>query len=186
MDPFSPIEMCIKRMLNRMLPAGIVATLFVTVYAKDLCAQTENSELTTMCTVAKQPDSFNGRLITVRARVMADGEHGSLIYDDSCAHSGLELFVASGAKGEDELDAALNWCHRGTRGKLIYGTFTGVFHFRPPYIGDSARPQIIVSLVSDLVLSSAKTASASFPTPCPEAPPLDSLVHRPIRTVQTD
>jgi hypothetical protein len=48
------------------------------------------------------------------------------------------LFLHPGAKGEDELDAALYWCHPGTRGKLISGTFSGVFHFKAVYIGDSA------------------------------------------------
>ena len=161
-----------------MLAEPIVVGLFILVCASALCGQTTPSDLTTVCAVAKDPDRFEGQSITVRAQVQSDGLHGSQIYDESCAQYGLLLFRHPGTKGEDELDAALGWCHRGTRGKDIFGTFTGVFHFKPIYIGDPPRRIISINRIDGLVLKSTKTASASFPTPCPDAPPVDSLVHQ--------
>lgn len=161
-----------------MVAKPVAVGLYVLVYASALCAQAAPSNSTTVCAVAKDPDRFEGQSITVRAHVQSDGLHGSQIYDESCPQSGLLLFSHPGTKGEDELDAALGWCHRGTRGKEIFGTFTGVFHFKPTCIGDPPRRIISISRIDGLVLKSAKTASASFPTPCPDAPPADSLVHQ--------
>ena len=159
-------------------PVGPIAMgLFISVCASVLLAQTTPPDLTTVCAVAMEPDRFDGQAITVRARVQSDAEHGSQIYDQSCGRYGVLLLVVPGAKGQDELDAALNWCHRSTRGKIIFGKFTGIFHFKPTYVGDPPRPSISVSRIDDLVLKSTKTTSASFPTPYPDAPPVDSLVH---------
>lgn len=149
----------------------------LSVSAASLRAQSTSPNLTTVCAIAETPDKFDGRSITVKARVQSDGMHGSQIYDESCKQYGVLLFLAFGAKGEDQLDAALNWCHRSTRGKFIFGTFTGVFHFKPVFIGDSPRRTIKVSRIDDLVLRSTKETSAAFPMPCPDAPTLDSLVH---------
>jgi hypothetical protein len=175
----SQFEMDKNQRRDRVLLKTIAAGLFVVVCAPVLCAQATPSKLTTVCAVAAQPEKCDGKEVTVRARVFSDGEHGSTIYDESCEHYGVLLFVVSGAKGEDKLDAALNWCHRTTRGKLISDTFTGVFHFKTTYLGDTARPSISIQRVDDLVLKSTKTVSASFPKTCPEAPPVDSLVHGP-------
>lgn len=167
-----------KNRLVRAL-AGRVAVGFVAVLsaAAALNAQSNSSGLTTVCAIATEPEKFDGRSVSIRAYVFSDGMHGSYIYDQSCERYGLGLFVSHGAKGEDQLDAALGWCHLSTRGKSISGTFTGVFHFRPTYIGDTDRRSIIVNRIENLVLRSTKTVSASFPTPCPDAPSLDSLVH---------
>jgi hypothetical protein len=146
--------------------------------ATALNAQSDSSGVTTICAVASQPQKFDGRSVTSNAHVFSDGEHGSFIYDESCSQYGLGLFVVVGAKGEDQLDAALGWCHRSTRGKSISGRFTGVFHFRPTYIGDTERLTSGVNQVEDLELKSTKTVSASFPTPCPDAPPLLLSIRR--------
>jgi hypothetical protein len=169
-----------KSKLDRMLAEPIAVGLFVLVCASALRAQTRPSDLTTVCAVAKEPDRFDGHSITVRAHVQSDGLHGSQIYDESCGQYGLLLFMHPEAKGQDELDAALGWCHRSTRGKDILGTFTGIFRYKPTYLGDPPRRSISVSRIDDLVLKSTKMVSASFPTPCPDAPSVDSLVHQPI------
>lgn len=166
-------------MRDQKLARSIVVGLFVIICSGSLHAQTTPSDLMTICAIAARPDRFEGQSVTVRARVFSDGEHGSFIYDESCEQYGVHLFLAFGAKGEDQLDAALHWCHRSTRGKLILGTFTGVFQFKPVFIGDSARLQIRVSRIDNLVLKSTKETSAAYPAPCPDAPPLDSLVHHP-------
>jgi hypothetical protein len=138
-------------------------------------ASQEKTALTiTICSIAQSPEQYDNKMVTVRARVQADGQHGSQIYDEACGHFGIGLFVVQGAKGKEELDSALNWCHRGTRGKLLYGMFTGVFHLNP---GDPTDRSIEVQRIDDLVLKSTKVTSATFPRPCPEAPPVDTLVH---------
>jgi hypothetical protein len=161
------------------IPLGpIAAGLFVIVCAPVYHAQSTPSNLTTACAISAQPDKFNGQEVTLKARVFFDGEHGSMIYDESCGRYGVLLFVIPGAKGKEELDAALNWCHRSTRGKIISGTFTGVFHFKTTHLGETAGPSISIQRVDDLVLKSTQTISASFLTPCPEAPPVESLVRQ--------
>ena len=109
--------------------------LFIILSAAAVNAQNSPPELTTVCAIAKQPDKFDGQRVTLRAGVFSDGMHGSLLYDESCKEYGLLVFLEHGARGGEELDAALNWCHRSTRGKLILGRFTGVFHYKPTYIG---------------------------------------------------
>ena len=126
-----------------------------------------------ICSIAQNPEKFDNKVVTVKARVLSDGVHGSVIYDDSCGEFGIHLSMLPDSKGVDEFVAALNWCHRSTRGKLVSGTFTGVFHFKP---GSPPGHSISVQRIDDLVLKSTKTASASFPA-CPEAPPVDTLVH---------
>jgi hypothetical protein len=163
----------------RWLTVPIFVAFAVIVCAYSVHAQLPHSGLTTVCDVASQPNKFEGESITVKALVQSDGLHGSQIYDESCKQFGMLLFLHPGAKGEDELGAALYWCHPGTRGKLISGTFTGVFHFKAVYIGDPARRQISISRIDDLVLKSTQTSSAAFPSPCPDAPPIDSLLHQP-------
>jgi len=159
------------------MPLTFFALCVATTCATSLNAQSGSSTDTTVCAIASHPEKFDGQPVKVSARVFSDGLHGSMLYDEFCGHYGILLFLVPDAKGGDQLDAALSWCHRGTRGKSISGTFTGLFHFKPVYIGDQARPAISVQRIDDLVLKSTKTASASFPTPCPDAPPLDTLVH---------
>ena len=122
---------------------------------------------TTICAIAKRPASFDGHLVTVKARVFSDGMHGSLIYDESCGDYGLALFLAVDAKGEKDLEAALSWCHLTTRGKFITATFTGTISVDPeaPY-----QRRITVQRVDDLIVKSTHSTSASFPTPCPDPP----------------
>lgn len=167
----------------RTLAGRILVSLVAIVFAAALHAQNKPLGLTTLCAVANQPEKFDGQSITVRANVQSDGVHGSSIYDESCKQYGVLLFLAFHAQGEEELDAALNWCHLGTRGKIIVGTFTGVFHFKPVFIGDPDRRTIKVDRIDGLVLKSTKAASASFPTPCPDAPPVASLVQQPGQVV---
>jgi hypothetical protein len=173
----SPSLMKEKSTHNRRFIATIVLVWFAITCATVLNAQSDFSSVTTVCAIASQPEKFDGQSVTVDARVFSDGEHGSFIYDESCGQYGLGLFVVAGAKGKDQLDAALGWCHRSTRGKSISGRFTGVFHFRPTYIGDTERRTISIDQVKNLVLKSTRTVSASFPTPCPDAPPIESLIH---------
>lgn len=134
----------------------------------------ETRPTTTVCSISQYPEQFDNKMVTVRARVQADGQHGSQIYDEACGNFGIGLFVVQGAKGKDELDSALSWCHRGTKGKLVLGTFTGVFHLKN---GNQADRSIEVQRIDELVLKSTKTASATFPTPCPDAPSVDTLLH---------
>lgn len=131
--------------------------------------------VTEICSIERSPASFDGKLVTVKGDVFSDGEHSTIVYDNSCEQFAVHLFVDSAAVGGDKLDAALTWCHRGTRGKLIRGEFTGIFHFKP---GSPPEHSMGVQRIDDLVLKSAKTVSATYPRPCPEAPPLDDLLHK--------
>lgn len=85
----------------------------------------------TVCSVANEPDRYNNAPIKVRARVLSDGTHGAMIYDESCGDFGIGLDVPDWAKGRDELEAALSKGYRGTRDKAVYGTFTGTFKLKP-------------------------------------------------------
>jgi hypothetical protein len=96
--------------------------------------------------------------------------HGAAIYDESCGDFALDLFVSEDAKGKGALDTALNWCHRSSRGKLIEGTFTGLIQLKD---GTPFERRIRVNRIEDLTAKSTHTASASFPTPCPDPPTMD-------------
>ena len=136
-------------------------------YATGAASQENANATISICSIAQSPEQFNNQMVSVKARVFADGQHGSMIYDESCDHFGISLFVVESAKGRDKLDFALNWCHWGTRGKILYGIFTGVFRLRA---ADSAGQSIEVQRIEGIVLQSAHTGSASFPTPCPDPP----------------
>jgi len=121
----------------------------------------------TVCTIASQPEKFESQSVTVRARVLSDGMHGTILYDESCEDFGLHLFVNDDAKGREGLETALTWCHSSTRGKFIEGTFTGMVHFEP---ATPPQHRITVQRIEDLTVRSTHTTSASFPTPCPDPP----------------
>lgn len=129
-----------------------------------------SSTVTSMCSIAQNPKAFEDQSVTVKARVISDGVHGTALYDDSCASFALYLFVSDDAKGRTALDTALNWCHRSTSGKVIEGTFTGIVQLKDktPF-----QKRITVQRIEDLSVRSTHTASASFPRPCSDPPPLD-------------
>jgi|HubBroStandDraft_1064217.scaffolds.fasta_scaffold65319_3 hypothetical protein len=137
-------------------------------------SQVRSVPVTEICSIAGSPASFDGKVVRVKGDVFSDGEHSTIVFDKSCEQFAMHLFLDSGAIGGDKLEAALTWCHRGTRGKLIRGEFTGIFHFKP---GNPTEHNMGVQRIDDLVLKSTKTVSATYPRPCPEAPPLDTLVH---------
>jgi len=156
---------------DRLLIGVIAVGLVSVVCAAPLHGQNApSSAITTMCTIAKNPKKFEGQAVTVKAIVISDGVHGTTIYDESCASFGLHLFVSDGAKGTTALDTALNWCHKSTRGKFIEGTFTGIIQLKD---GTPFQRQITVQRIENLSAKSTHTVSASFPTPCPDPPPLD-------------
>jgi hypothetical protein len=137
-------------------------------------SQVRTVPVTEICSIAGSPASFNGKVVRVKGDVFSDGEHSTIVFDNSFEQFAMHLFLDSGAIGGDKLEAALTWCHRGTRGKLIRGEFTGVFHFKP---GNLPEHNMGVQRIDDLVLKSTNTVSATYPRPCPEAPQLDTLVH---------
>lgn len=155
-----------QRALARLVSAGFVALSFIAT----LNAQKDPSEPTTICAIASQPERFDGRRVAVHAQLFSDGEHGSMIYDESCGHFGLDLYVSDGAESKKDLEAALNWCHRSTRGKFIAGTFTGTIHFKA---GTPPDQRISVERIDGLTVRSTHTTSASFPEPCPDPPALN-------------
>ena len=163
----------VKSIRLRHLCFGLSLILF-SILGEGAWCQEPTSSMSRICLIAKNPENYDNRLVTVSGQVLSDGVHSTIINDQRCEQFGMLLFVDPGAKGENKLDAALSWCHRGTRGKLISGTFTGVFHFKP---GSPPEHSIRVQRIGELVLKSTKTASATFPTPCPDAPPLETLVH---------
>jgi hypothetical protein len=165
-------------MLTRPIAAMIFVVCATTLYALDR-AKDRPWDLTTVCAVTAEPEKFDGQSVTVSAIVFSDGHHGSFLFDEACGQKGIHLYVESNATGNDQLSAALNWCHLSSRGKFISGTFTGIFHFSPADVGDPPRPTIRVNRIADLVLRSTREVSWSFPTPCPDAPPIDSLLHQP-------
>jgi len=154
------------------LSIGLIALGLISMaYIAPLYGQNvSSSTMTSMCAIAKNPKAFDGQSVTVKARVIADWEYGATIYDESCGDLGLHLFVNDDAKGKGALDTVLNWCHRGTRGKFIEGTFTGIVQLKN---GTPFERRITVQRVESLAAKSTHTGSASFPTPCPDPPPLD-------------
>ena len=154
------------------MQAGQVAvSLVAMICATNLAGQDRPSTLTSLCAIAKQPAKFEGRSVTVRTRVLSDGTHGALIYDESCADFGLTLLVTEDAKGFKDLESALSWCLRGTLGKFIVGRFTGMIHFGPR--GHLSESQISVRRIEDLTVKSTQAASTTFQTQCPDSPPLE-------------
>ena len=123
-----------------------------------------------MCNIAKNPKAFEGQLVMVKARVISDGVHVTTLYDDSCPSFGLHLFFSDNARGSTALITALNWCHRGTIGKIIEGTFTGIVQLRN---GTPFERRITVQRIESLTARSTHTGSASFPIPCTDPPPLN-------------
>ena len=149
----------------------LIALAFMSlICAIPLLGQNGSLTVTSLCTIKKDPRSFDGQSVTVRARLISDGMHGTTIYDESCRDFGLHLFLSSNAQGKGALETVLTWCHPSTRGKLITGTFTGIIQLRD---GTPFERQITVRRIEDLTAKSTRTSSATFPTPCPDPPPLD-------------
>lgn len=126
-------------------------------------SQAEQKETTTICSVLNNPEQFNGMKITLRGRVQSSWEYGAQIWDETCGNSGIHLFLHKENKDVQELFSMIDSGppqNRGdTTGKVIHGTFTGVFYFKAPNRRDRS---LDVQRVENLVLAPAKpTASNS-------------------------
>jgi len=115
----------------------------------------------TICSVGRNPEQYDNQVITVSARVQSDGMHGSQIYDESCAEFGIGLFIPEKLKAKGNLATALSRCpRRGTRGKVVFGTFTGIFQLKP---GGYPPRILIVQRMQDITCTLEQPSAASSP-----------------------
>lgn len=89
---------------------------------------------TTVCTVASEPHVYNKKVIEVRAFVVSDGHHLTLLKDAACNGVGIALVINDDAwdsEGSRTIRRALASQRFGAPSKHISGTFTGVFKLNP-------------------------------------------------------
>jgi len=89
---------------------------------------------TTVCTVVSEPHVYSRKLIEVRAIVVSDGRHLTLLKDASCNDVGIALVINDDAwdsEGSIAIRRALASQRFGVPSKQISGTFIGVFRLHP-------------------------------------------------------
>lgn len=98
------------------------------------CGRTESTATRmSLCELAENAFSYDGRLVEVSAEVRSDGIERTIIFDRHCPNSGAAL-VRKRRDGEDvaALQNALSSGRlRGTLDKRIEGTFVGYFRWHP-------------------------------------------------------
>jgi hypothetical protein len=107
-----------------------------------------------ICSVLSNPEQYNNVTITVRGRVQSSREYGAQIWDETCGRSGILLFLHIENRDVQELLSMINsgppQSRGNTTGKVIYGTFTGVFYFKSPNRRDrSLDVQRVENLVGE-------------------------------------
>jgi hypothetical protein len=89
---------------------------------------------TTVCSVVSEPYVYSRKVIEVRAFVVSDGRHLTLLKDASCNDVGIALVINDDiwdSEGSVAIRRALASQSFGAPSKQISGTFTGVFRLRP-------------------------------------------------------
>jgi hypothetical protein len=87
---------------------------------------------TTICTVAANPDAFNGRTIRVKALVRSDGFEVMQLFDKSCPEHPLAI-VSEKPRSNPSLRAFSDVVFGRNRGRLngeVDAAFVGVFRWR--------------------------------------------------------
>jgi hypothetical protein len=89
---------------------------------------------TTVCSVVSEPHVYSRKVIEVRAFVVSDGRHLTLLKDASCKDIGIALVINDDvwdSEGSVAIRRALASQRFGAPSKQISGTFTGVFRLHP-------------------------------------------------------
>jgi hypothetical protein len=81
------------------------------------------------CKVAREPEVFSGRRVTVRAQILSDLLEHTLIVSDDCSKEAIVPIIASrSVAGSEELMLALE---QGMPNRKVIATFTGEFVWNP-------------------------------------------------------
>jgi hypothetical protein len=120
----------INAMACRHLMLLLSLSLLISVAVPNVSAQAVMNKVS-FCDVARNPDRYNNREITVTAQYVSDGVEREGLSDPACPESGFALEMLRDTKGKDQLRAALHGGYPGTLDKTVSGTFTGIFHWVP-------------------------------------------------------
>ncbi len=133
-------------MLSRFVTIGVLVAVSFTSKALGTAKQTDVPVLS-LCSIAESPAKYNGKTIRVKARLQSAGMHGWYIYDESCSHFGVGLFIESKAEGNEDLHRAINWGEFGTSDKIVFASFIGVFRLNRT--DESPPRELIVRRMGD-------------------------------------
>ncbi|MGA9529777.1 MAG: hypothetical protein WBS24_16820 [Terriglobales bacterium] len=114
------------RRLILLLPSSLLSFLAV----PNMSAQAVVNKVG-FCDVARNPELYDNREITVTAQYDSDGVEREGLSDPACKESGFALQMLHHTEGKDQLRAVLHGGYPGTLDKTVSGTFTGVFHWMP-------------------------------------------------------
>lgn len=86
---------------------------------------------TTLCAVVRNPKAYDGKVITIRAGVLTDWHHGTVLIHSGCKH-GIELSSTEEAELEqaEALDKAVGTPMDGGYDRTTMATLTGLFFLR--------------------------------------------------------
>jgi hypothetical protein len=112
--------------LNMLTLVGVLSLL-----ALSASGQAPAAIKVSLCAVATDPQQYNDKVISVQGQYETDGIEHEALFDHDCNNTGFGLIVSGRAQGVEELRTALQGGRRGTRDKIINGTFTGVFQWKP-------------------------------------------------------
>jgi len=126
---------CVRSLISR-LAGRALSTLVLTTTAFNqvsVSADDKTGLLTTLCTIVKNPRSFDGKRVRFAAEFVSDGMHASVLLDPRC-ELGITPHDSDKPQDQAELDAldnALGQGMAGTIDKRITAVFVGIFSYRP-------------------------------------------------------
>ena len=97
-------------------------------------ASAEKPIKTTLCAIVSNPAKFDRKLVQFGAFYESDGIEHSILVDDAKCKWGIAPHFPDKLAGEDDLERALFMDHPGTRDKVIFATWAGVFRYHPGQI----------------------------------------------------
>lgn len=122
-----------------------------------LLAADHPAAITCICELAKNPERYSNKIVRVRAFILSDLRHTTILVDLACEKVGVSL--ASGEwekrpielvkdKSYEQLEALHpKLIELRDRGQRVYGTFEGMYEWNP-----NTRPlrELVLRRVSDL------------------------------------
>jgi hypothetical protein len=105
-----------------------------TLYAVPLISSAQFPIETNLCAIIANPKHFDHKLVRFSAHYESDGMEHSLLEDQAKCKWGIDPHFPEHLKGEEHLDRAVWIDHPGTRDKIIFATWTGVFRYHPGQI----------------------------------------------------
>jgi hypothetical protein len=108
----------------------ILAALFLIGLCVGSCEaqETPNAKPATICEVLKSPTRYRSRWLVIKAVVLSDRMHATLVKDESCPRWGLPIEKAPGDEDESIVNLQnyiMNTGRPGTLGKKITGKVYG-------------------------------------------------------------